>query len=417
MQKVNLASVIKLGGVIVLVAVLVWFGFFPPKTLPKAWNYDGIQKKIHLGLDLRGGAHVVLEATPITKGGKPVTKENVAETVEVLRNRIPVTLEPNVQGEGNNRVIVEIAGATDPDAMVSDFIKPTVLQFKDERGTVIVTGADLKTAKGELDQNSLPQITLTFNKAGAQKFGDYTKANIGKNLGIYIDGKMITNPQIKDAILTGNAVISGGWQAGELDKATSIARRLQSGALPVKLEPIEKRTVGPTLGADSLDKSVKASIIGLIMIIIFMLGYYRVPGIVADLSLVVYSLLVLGITAVIGATLTLPGIAAFVLSIGMAVDSNIIIYERIKEEIRHGKTLKAAIDAGFSRAFLTIIDSHVTTLVGALVLMYFGTGPIKGFAVTLTIGIFASLFTALTFTQFCLRQTSDIVTDVKYYGV
>ncbi|MGE5416436.1 MAG: protein translocase subunit SecD [Acidobacteriota bacterium] len=415
MQKINLASVIKLGGVIALVGLLVWLGFFPPK-MPKAWDYTGIPKEINLGLDLRGGAHVVLEASPIKEGQK-VTKENVAETVEVLRNRIDVKLEPLVQGEGNNRVIVEVAGATDPDAVISSIIIPTVLEFKDDKGNIIVTGADLKESKGELDPSGMPQITMAFNKEGAQKFGAFTAANIGKNLGIYIDGKMIENPQIKDAITGGNAVISGGWQPGELDKATSIARRLQSGALPVKLEPIEKRTVGPTLGADSLDKSVKAGIIGLIMIIIFMVGYYRVPGIVADFSLVVYSLLVLGITVLLGATLTLPGIAAFVLSIGMAVDSNIIIYERIKEEIRHGKTLKAAIDAGFSRAFLTIIDSHVTTLVGALVLMYFGTGPIKGFAVTLTIGIFASLFTALTFTQFCLRQTSDIVTDVKYYGV
>ncbi|MGE5404546.1 MAG: SecDF P1 head subdomain-containing protein, partial [Candidatus Saccharibacteria bacterium] len=222
MQKLNLASVLKLGGVIALVALLVWFGFYPP-TMPKAWNYHGIQKKINLGLDLRGGAHVVLEASPMKEGQK-VTKETIAETVEVLRMRIPVTLEPLVQGEGSDRVIVEVAGLDDPDAMINNIIRPTVLEFKDDKGNIVVTGADLASAKAGLDQGGLPEIKLKFKSEGAKKFGDYTSANIGKNLGIYIDGELRENPQIKDAITSGDAVISGGWKSGELDKATAVAR-------------------------------------------------------------------------------------------------------------------------------------------------------------------------------------------------
>ncbi|MFY9323212.1 MAG: protein translocase subunit SecD, partial [Syntrophomonadaceae bacterium] len=192
---------------------------------------------------------------------------------------------------------------------------------------------------------------------------------------------------------------------------------LRSGALPVSFEVMEKRSIGPTLGADSLDKSIKAGIVGLIAVLIFMIGYYRLPGVIADLSLVIYSLLVLGTMVALDAVLTLPGIAGFALSIGMAVDANVIIYERIKEELRYGKTLVSSIEAGFKRAFTTIFDANVTTLITAAVLMYFGTGPVKGFAVTLSIGIVASMLVALAFTRYMLVLSANVTKNQKLYGV
>jgi len=180
---------------------------------------------------------------------------------------------------------------------------------------------------------------------------------------------------------------------------------------------MEKRSIGPTLGSDSLDMSVKAGIVGLIAVLIFMIGFYRLPGVVADLSLVLYAIVVLGVMSLLGSVLTLPGIAGFALSIGMAVDANVIIYERIKEELRTGKTLKASIDSGFKRAFWTIFDANVTTLITAVVLMYFGTGPIKGFAVTLSIGIIASMLVALTFTRYLLVHSANLTDNQKLYGI
>jgi preprotein translocase subunit SecD len=227
---------------------------------------------------------------------------------------------------------------------------------------------------------------------------------------------LLTAPVVKEPITTGDAVISGGYQS--LEEAQHEAILLRSGALPVKVKLLEKRTVGPLLGKDSLDRSLKAGIFGILLIFVFMVAYYRVPGVIADLSLVVYGLLVAGIFLLIKATLTLPGIAGFILSVGMAVDANIIVYERLKEELRAGKTLRAAIDAGFKHAFRTILDANVTTLIAAAVLYYFGSGPIRGFAVTLSIGILTSMFTAVTFTRYLLHllASSRLVLNPKAYG-
>ncbi|HOV43853.1 MAG TPA: protein translocase subunit SecD, partial [Syntrophothermus lipocalidus] len=220
---------------------------------------------------------------------------------------------------------------------------------------------------------------------------------------------------VRNEIPSGQAEISGGFESAK--DAENLAVLLRSGALPVTLEMAQKWTVGPTLGSDSLAKSIKAGIIGLLAILIFMIGYYRLPGFLADISLVVYSMLVLGVMALGKFTLTLPGIAGFLLSIGMAVDANIIIYERLKDELRAGKTLLAAVDAGFKRAFWTIFDSNLTTLIAAVILMYFGIGPIKGFAVTLAIGIVTSMFTAVVFTRWLLKWAAESFRNPKYYGV
>jgi preprotein translocase subunit SecD len=219
---------------------------------------------------------------------------------------------------------------------------------------------------------------------------------------------------VQTAITNGQAVINGTFTAEE---ANNLAVLLRSGALPVSFAVAEKRSVGPTLGADSLSKSLKAALVGVIAILIFMLGYYRLPGFIADISLILYVILVLGCMWFLGSVLTLPGIAGFVLSIGMAVDANIIIYERIKDELRNGKTLRAGIEAGFKRAFWTIFDANLTTLLTTFVLMYFGTGPVKGFAVTLAIGIIVSVLVVLTFTRFVLIRSSYFAKNTKLYGV
>ncbi|MGI6648011.1 MAG: protein translocase subunit SecD [Bacillota bacterium] len=375
-----------------------------------------IRQNINLGLDLQGGIHVVLEAVDTPEA--PVTPEAVKGAAGVIRTRVDQLglKEPIIQPEGNNRIIVELAGVQDPEEAVELIGKTAMLEFKNPEGETVLLGNELKDARAGLNPNGTPEVHLTFNPQGAETFKQITTDNVGRQIAIYLDGNLLTNPVVKEPIPNGEAVISGGYQS--LEEAENDAILLRSGALPVKLEMMEKRTVGPVLGEESLQKSFKAGLIGIAAILVFMIGFYRLSGFIADFSLVLYALLVLGILAIFQATLTLPGIAGFILSIGMAVDANILIYERIKEELRAGKTLMAGIDAGFTRAFWTIFDSNLTTLIGAGVLYYFGSGSIKGFALTLSIGILCSMFTAITFTRFMLRSTarSQLITNPKLYG-
>lgn len=375
-----------------------------------------IAQSINLGLDLRGGLRVVLEAQE--KDGEAITEDTINKALGILRNRVDSlgVKETTLYPQGEKRVVIEIAGEDDPEKAVDILKNVAQLEFRDEQGKVLLTGENLENAEARMTQTGTgtAEVLLEFYKVGAKLFGEATAANVGKPLLIVIDEKVISAPNVNEAINDGNAVISGSFTAEE---AQELAVLLRSGALPVTFEVMEKRSIGPTLGADSLDKSLKAGVIGLIAVLIFMIGYYRLPGLIADLSLVIYALLVLGIMSLLGAVLTLPGIAGFALSIGMAVDANVIIYERIKEELRFGKTLGAAIDAGFKRAFWAIFDANLTTLLTAGVLMYFGTGPIKGFAVTLSIGIVASVFLVLTFTRYMLVLFSNITKDHKLYGV
>lgn len=380
--------------------------------------YRPIKENLNLGLDLQGGLHVVLEG--VDTPDAPVSDEAMKGAVGVIRNRIDQlgVREPIIQRQGDRRIIVELAGVQDPQEAIRIIGKTALLEFKDPDGNTVLYGSELKDAQAAINpQNNQAEVHLTFSDKGAQAFADLTSRYVGQRIAIYLDNVLLTAPTVEEPITGGNAVIRGGYQS--LQEAEHDAIMLRSGALPVKLEMIERRTVGPTLGADSLNKSLKAGFIGIALIFIFMLGYYRLPGLVANFSLLLYGLLVLGTLVLIQTTLTLYGIAGFILSIGMAVDANIIIYERLKEELRAGKTLMAAIDAGFSRAFMTIFDSNLTTLFGAAVLFFLGTGPIKGFAVTLSIGIVASMLTAITFTRFLLRQIagSRLVTNLKLYGV
>jgi preprotein translocase subunit SecD len=344
--------------------------------------------------------------------GKPVTDEDMRQLQMVIRQRVDElgVTEPIIQRQGTDRLIVELAGVKDPDEAVRLIGKTAMLEFKTYDGKVVVTGAELKDARpGRHPYTNEPIVELEFNAEGARKFGEVTQQLVqqyGENdprrrIAIYLDQELLTNPFVRSAITTGRADIEGGFAS--FDEAAELAALLRGGALPVNVDILEKRLVGPTLGQDSLAKSRVAVTVAVIAVLVFMLIVYRLPGVVADLSLVVYGLLLLAALAGIGAVLTLPGIAGILLSLGMAVDANIIIYERIKDELRSGKTLRAAVEAGFRRAFWTIFDANLTTILAAAVLYYLGTGPIRGFAVTLVLGIAASFFTAIVLTRWMLR--------------
>ncbi|KUK36376.1 MAG: Protein translocase subunit SecD [Thermacetogenium phaeum] len=376
------------------------------------------QLQKHLGLDLRGGVHVVYQAVPTKEA--PVTADSIDRLIAIFNNRVNAygLTEPLIQKQGSDRVIVELPGVKDPEEAVEMLGRMAKLEFKTEDGKTVLTGKYLSDARAQLNpNNNEPEVVLKFDKEGARIFSEVTTANVGRRIAIYLDERLLTAPVVRDPIPDGNAVISGGYET--LEEAQKEAILLRSGALPVNVKLLEKRSVGPTLGKESLERSLKAGIIGVALIFIFMILYYRWPGVIANLSLIVYGLIVISVFLLFKATLTLPGIAGFILSIGMAVDSNIIIYERLKEELRAGKTLRSAIDAGFYNAFRAILDANVTTLIAAGVLYYLGSGPIRGFAITLSIGILVSMFTAITFTRFVLHLVarSRLVVNPKAYGV
>ena len=359
-----------------------------------------LANSIKQGLDLQGGTHVVLQAvdTPELK----VDDDAVNRSVKVIERRVNELglTEPVIQRQGKDRIIVELPGVKDPEKAIAMLGRTAMLQFKDESGKVVLTGSDLKDAKAQVSQGNQAVVGLEFNDEGGKKFADLTARNVGKKIAIELDGQVLTAPVVQEAITGGHAQISG---SRNVEEAEHLAILLRSGSLPVKIEVMENRTVGPTLGQDSKAKSLHASSIGIMGVFVFMLLFYRLAGVVADIALLLYVMLLLLVMRYLGATLTLPGIAGIILSVGMAVDANVLIFERFKEEVKRGKTLRSAMDSGFGRAIVTILDSNLTTIMAAAVLFYLGTGPIKGFAVTLALGTLLSMFTAVTVTKFLLR--------------
>ena len=383
-----------------------------------------------LGLDLQGGFMVRLEAPEGT------TQEEMEAAKSVIENRINAlgVAEPEVRLEGNNRISVELPGVEDAEEAVRVIGTTAKLQFvRYDNGEVIVEGGQLKKPSAYMNQeamsaNEMYGISLEFNSEGTRAFAEATSDLINtygtsdstrenRIIAIILDGQIISAPAVESAIPNGHAQISGSFDTYE--SAQSLAMMLQGGALPIDLTIVEKQTTGPQLGADSIAKSIKAAVIGIVALAIFMIIIYRVPGVIATFALLLYALLVIGANVAIKATITLPVIAAFLLSVGMAVDANVIIFERIKEELRACKTLRVAIEAGFKKAFATIFDSNITTLLAAVILIAFGTGAVRGFAITLTIGILASMVTAITFTRFMLTTlvSSNLVRNPKLYGL
>ncbi|MTI79764.1 MAG: protein translocase subunit SecD [Firmicutes bacterium] len=407
-------SFTKLVSLLVMVAVvtvLALIPVFPEEKVP----WLPVTKNIDLGLDLQGGVHVVLEAQDTENIKVDDQKmEQLLATIERRVNGFGVS-EPVVQQEGERRVVVELAGIEDPEAAVDSIVKTAYLEFVGPDGEVILTGADLEKAVENILPNDQTVVSLKFTPEGTEKFAEATKKFWQQNIGIVLDGQVVQNPYVKEPIYNGEAMIDG---YASFEEAHEVAVLLNSGALPVKVEVMEKRTVGPTLGQESLDRSTKAGIIGVALLLAFMITYYRVPGLVANVALVFYSVIVLALFNVFDVVLTLPGIAGFILSLGIAVDANIIIFERIKEELRNEKSLRSAIDSGFRRAFVAVVDSNVTTLIATIVLYYFGTSMVKGFALTLSIGILSSMFTAITLTRWMLKLTahSRLIKNSKFYG-
>lgn len=375
-----------------------------------------LANSIRQGLDLQGGTHVVLEAedTDIAKVDEDAM-QRVVSIMEKRVNELGLT-EPIIQREGERRVIIELPGIKDPDKAIETIGKTAMLEFKDEEGQTLLTGNDLKDAQAAMNQqNNQCVVNLEFSDEGAKKFADATMKNVGRQIAILLDGEVLTNPVVREPILGGKAEISG---QRDLEEAQHLAVLLRSGALPVKVNIIETRTVGPSLGQDSKDKSEFAFIIGIAAVLIFMILFYRMCGFVADISLMAYTLLLLGVLKGLDATLTLPGVAGIILSIGMAVDANVLIFEHFKEEFRLGKSIRFAMDAGFKRAFTTILDSNTTTIIAAAVLFFLGTGTIRGFAITLGLGVVLSMLTAITLTQYLLKLlvNSNIFKSPAVYG-
>lgn len=374
-----------------------------------------LSNSIKQGLDLQGGTHIVLEAvdTPDAK----VNDDAVNRVVKIIERRVNELglTEPIIQRQGARRIIVELPGIKDPEKAIAMIGKTALLEFRDPQNNTVLTGKDLKDSKAHMDGSSRPLVAIEFSEAGTKKFADLTSKFVGQPIAILLDNEVLTKPVVNEPITGGKAVITGNRS---MEEAEHLAILLRSGSLPVKVNIVENRTVGPTLGQDSKDKSVKAFAVGVIGILIFMCLFYRISGFIANISLILYVMLLLVAMKMLNATLTLPGIAGIILSMGMAVDANVLIFERFKEEVRAGKTLRSAMDSGFSRAFTTIFDSNITTLFVAAVLFYLGAGPIKGFAVTLAIGIILSMFTAITVTKYMLKFfiASNVVKNSKFFG-
>lgn len=394
-----------------LVCVMAIVALFVAFVEPLAFS-------IRQGLDLQGGTHVVLEAedTDIAK----VNDDAMNRVVTIMEKRVNALglTEPIIQREGERRVIIELPGVNDPDAAIKTIGKTAMLEFKDEEGNTVLTGTDLKDAQAATNsQNGQNVVNLEFSDEGAKKFADLTTKNVGRTIAILLDGEVLTAPNVREPILGGKAEISG---QKTLEEAQNLAVVLRSGALPVKVNIIETRTVGPSLGQDSKDKSTFAFAVGLGAVLVFMVAFYRMSGFIADIALMAYTLLLLALLYLLDATLTLPGVAGIILTIGMAVDANVLIFEHFKEEYRlNGKTLRLAMHAGFDRAFTTIFDSNLTTIIAAVVLFFFGTGTIRGFAITLGLGTLLSMFTAITLTRYMLRLmiSSKIFTSPAAYGL
>lgn len=381
-----------------------------------------LREPVKLGLDLKGGVYAVLEAAP-EKEGDVIDNETMNSLIEVLDRRINGigVAESVVQKAGNNRVIIELPGISDTTEAINMIGKTALLEFKimDENGNLgptLLTGGALKKAQVWYGNLGEPQINFEMKPEGAIEFARITRENVGKQLAIVLDGKVQTAPVIRTEIPGGTGSISGNYTVEEAKRTATL---LNSGALPIKAEIVETRTVGASLGDESIAASMVAGKVAMALIGIFMLIFYRFPGIVADIALVCFGIITFALLQFIGATLTLPGIAGLILSAGMAVDANVIIFERIKEELGFGNTIRGAINAGFSKGFVAIFDSNLTTLIITGILFIFGTGPVKGFAVTLTIGTVASMFTAIVMTKVLLMVFVEVfhLTNPKLFGI
>jgi len=376
-----------------------------------------IAQGVKLGLDLKGGFEILYVAEPMEPGGT-VTRDLLRETAKSLEKRVDAlgVSEPEITPEGSNRIRVKIAGVQNEAEVRAILAKPAALPFRGPDGTKEMIGSDFVEGAAKVQFNQAGQPYISIKVKNADKFRDVTQRLLGKPLAIYLDEELISAPVVNAVIANGEAIIEGRYTYNE---AKELADIINLGALPLKLTEKYTQSVGATLGLQSLEKTLTAGAVGLAAILIFMVAFYRVPGFVACVSLIVFSWLLLLAFRLMGVTLTLPGIAAFVLGIGMAVDANILTAERIKDELRAGKKLTSALRAGSKHSFRTIMDANITTIIAAVVILYIGTSSVKGFGVTLIASIVASVITNIYFSRLLLTLLigSGAFKHPKFYGV
>ncbi|MDO4268060.1 MAG: protein translocase subunit SecD [Eubacteriales bacterium] len=391
-----------IGLLILLIAVGV-FGYF---------GYDTMDD-IKLGLDLAGGVSITYQAVD-----EDPTAEEMSDTIYKLQQRVQnYSTEAEVYQEGSNRINIDIPGVSDANAILEELGKPGSLMFTDENGQVILTGDQVASAKaGVIDQNGMKSyvVSLTFTEEGTKAFADATTANVGKRIAIIYDGTVYSNPVVREAITGGQCQIDG---MTDYEEAENLAATIRIGSLSLELTELRSNVVGAKLGQEAISTSLKAGAIGFAIVAVFMMAVYLIPGVAAAIALTLYVGLIILLLSAFEVTLTLPGIAGIILSVGMAVDANVIIFTRIKEEIGHGKTVHSAIKTGFAKALSAIVDGNVTTLIAAAVLYFRGSGTVKGFATTLALGIVLSMFTALFVTRGALTALYNLGFDsAKFYG-
>lgn len=416
----------------IVLAILIagcWF-----VTLMGAGSFAPIKEQLKLGLDLKGGVSVVMEAQTDATGSE--LKTLMQQTQAIIEKRVNQMglSEPVVTIEGDKRIRVDLPGADDADQAITQIGKTAQLQFVMADGTVVLDGSQVKDAgvsknqgKSNISLDTGYVVTLEFDAEGSKAFKNATERIVNNQVTptiegmqanqimIILDGQVLSNPGVSE-VISNNAQISGNFTNEE---AANLAILIRGGALPVGLEEVDTTTVGPTLGIDSLKDSLLAGTIGICLVIIFMIAMYGIMGLAADIALILYVLIVIWAMAAFGAVLTLPGIAGMILGVGMAVDANVIIFSRIREEVLGGKSIRVAAHEGFKRAMSTVIDSQVTTMIAAVVLYQLGSGPVRGFAMTLMISIIASIFTAVVITQFYLSifSESKIFGNNKFFGI
>lgn len=385
------------------------------------WAFDSAadrEEGIRRGLDIAGGLYVLMEA--VETEGREVDEDTIDRAITIIRSRVDElgVAEPVIAPQGENRIRIELPELEDVEQAREIIGRTAMLEFVGPDGQVVVTGANLVQARAErqMEVSVNPFVSIEFDRTGAELFREATQEFIGQQIAIYLDDEKISEPVVRAVITDGRAIIEGDF---DFEEAANLALLLRSGSLPVELRELESRLIGPTLGQRTEEIAVYAAGVGLALVLLFMIIYYRGAGVMAGVALIFYLSLVLWALNYLPTTLTLPGIAGLILSIGMAVDANVIIFERIKDELRSGRTMRSAIEGGFQRAFRAILDANITTLIVTVVLFVIASGPVRGFAVTLFIGIICSMFTAIVLTRLLMRLAfkAGIIRSGAYMGV
>lgn len=390
------------------------------------WTTPGLLKNLRLGLDLKGGFEILYEATPI-EGGSQVTRESLIKTAQSLEERANKlgTSEPEVTTEGTNRIRLKLAGVTDEATVRKTMKEPASLTFRSKDGTetnadeynkIEMIGTDFAENGAKLEYTQMNEPVVSIKVKSKEKFAEVTKRLLGQPLAIYMNDQLISAPVVQAVLTDGSAQISVG---GDVNEAKELRDQINLGALPLQLTEKYSQSIGATLGKQSLDQTIEAGLVGSLFILLFMIGMYRVPGLIAAFTLIVHTWLLFLVFYWADFTLTLPGIAALILGIGMAVDANIITNERIHEEMRTGKSIMSAVKAGDKHSFRTVMDSQITTIIVAAVMYAFGTGAVKGFALVLIVEIVLSIATNIYLSRFLLNLLlkAGKLSKPKYFGV